>query len=505
MSSYHNEMTELPQSLFGAREVRELDRVAIEDLHIDAYVLMRRAGQAAFDCLRAEWPRAEGVTVVCGSGNNGGDGYVVAELALRAKWPVTVIAVKPPGTDVARRAYADYQAAGGSALAWPVTAPADRGVIVDGVLGTGLERTVTGVYAHAIEYVNSAGRPVLALDVPSGLHADTGRVMGCAVKAQLTVAFIGLKIGLFTGSGRECAGRIRFSDLAVPASTYRAVKPRAQRIDPYADGLLPAGRARDAHKGIAGRVLIVGGNRGMAGAARMSGEAAYRAGAGLVEIAAPAEQAPVIGAGCPELMVNGVDPRHWPRPWARVSAVAVGPGLGQDDWAMRMFSLILESPVPAVVDADALNLLSTQPEHRDNWILTPHPGEAARLLGATPLDVQADRPAAVAALVERYGGVVVLKGSGTLVAAAHRTVSLCDRGNPGMASGGMGDVLTGIIAGLLAQGGDPWDAARLGVWVHARAADEATRGDGEIGLMATDLLPWVRRILNGEVSDPGRG
>ncbi len=496
-------MRNLPQSLFGADQVRELDRIAIEELEIDAYALMRRAGQAGFDALCAEWPRADAVTVVCGSGNNGGDGYVVSELALRAGWPVSVIAVKPPGTEVAKRAAADFRAAGGVAQAWPARAAVERGVVVDGLLGTGLDKPVTGIYAQAIDYVNDTGRPVLALDVPSGLNADTGCVMGCAVRAGLTVSFIGLKLGLFTGSGREYAGGIRFSDLAVPAATYRSVAPRAARIEPYADGLLPVRRARDAHKGMGGRVLIVGGNRGMAGAARMSGEAAYRAGAGLVEIAAPEEQVAAIGGGCPELMVHGVDPRAWTQPWKRVAAVAVGPGLGQDGWALRMFAAVLESTLPTVVDADALNLLSTQPERRANWVLTPHPGEAARLLQTTPAQVQADRPAAAAALVDRYGGVVVLKGSGTLVAAANQTLSLCDRGNPGMASGGMGDVLTGIIAGLLAQGLPPWDAARLGVWLHARAADAATWGCGEIGLMATDLLPWVRRILNGEVGDTG--
>ncbi|MDH3639023.1 MAG: NAD(P)H-hydrate dehydratase, partial [Gammaproteobacteria bacterium] len=173
--------------------------------------------------------------------------------------------------------------------------------------------------------------------------------------------------------------------------------------------------------------------------------------------------------------------------------------------AMQMFSAVLESRVPAVVDADALNLLSTHPERRDNWVLTPHPGEAARLLATTPAEVQADRPAAVAALVDRYGGVVVLKGSGTLVAASEQRMSVCDRGNPGMASGGMGDVLTGVIAGLMAQRIDLWHAACLGVWVHASAADHAATGDGEIGLMATDLLPWIRRILNNEVRDSDRG
>ncbi|MDH3637387.1 MAG: NAD(P)H-hydrate epimerase, partial [Gammaproteobacteria bacterium] len=306
ITPYHNEMADLPQSLFGAREVRELDRVAIEELNIDAYTLMRRAGQAAFDCLKAEWPRVESVTVMCGSGNNGGDGYVLAELALRAGWRVTVIAIKPPGTDVARHACADYQAAGGACLGWPGDLPADHGVIADGLLGTGLEQAVAGVYADAIELINRDDRPVLALDVPSGLHADTGGVMGCAVKAQLTVSFIGLKIGLFTGRGREFAGRIRFNDLAVPARTYSAVEPRARRIDPRADGLLPLTRPRDAHKGIAGRALIVGGNSGTAGAARMSGEAAYRSGAGLVEVVTPPEQVAVIGGGCPELMVKGV-------------------------------------------------------------------------------------------------------------------------------------------------------------------------------------------------------
>ncbi len=486
-------MSELPQLLYGAQEVRELDRVAIEECHIDAYTLMRRAGQAAFDCLAATWPRVREVTVVCGSGNNGGDGYVLAELALRAGWDVSAVAVKSPATATARQAHDDFAAAGGTAREWP---PATMGgVVVDGLLGTGLERAVTGIYREAIEFINHGTGPVLALDIPSGLHADSGRIMGCAVRADVTVSFIGLKLGLFTGSGRALSGRIRFSDLDVPAGIYTRVTERARRIRPYTSGWLPLQRPRDAHKGRAGRVVIVGGNRGMAGAAAMSGMAAYRAGAGLVEVVTPPEQALTVGAGRPELMVNGLRPGDW-RPDARASSVAVGPGLGQDEWALAMLAATLDTRLPAVVDADALNLLANQPERRDHWVLTPHPGEAARLLGMTIADVQQDRSAAAAALVERYGGVAVLKGSGSLVAAAGQPLAVCDRGNPGMATGGMGDILTGVIAALLAQGLEPWRAACLGVWVHARAADCAVRREGEIGLMATDTLPWIRRLLN---------
>ena len=489
---------ELPRNLYSAAQAREFDRRAIDQHGIPAGELMRRAGQAAYRLLRVRYPRARDVTVVCGPGNNGGDGYVVARLAREAGLSVRVLALGERGAlkGEARVAH-DACVAGGIEPEAFTTGLHGADLIIDAIFGTGLEREVTGQWRTAIEAINAAGRPVIALDIPSGLHADTGRVLGAGVRAAATISFIGLKVGMLTGAGREHCGEIYVDDLALPAAVYEGLVPAAQRIV-AADlmRLLPP-RPRDAHKGAGGHVLVVGGGRGMPGAARMAGEAAYRSGAGLVTIATHPAHAAVLNIGCPELIVQGVEGKQaLGILLAQADCVAVGPGLGQGDWGQQALAAALESARPLVVDADALNLLARDPGHREDWVLTPHPGEAARLIGtASTADVQGDRLTAVRAISARYGGTCVLKGSGTLV-ATHREAELylCDRGNPGMASGGVGDVLTGIIAALIAQGLTPPDAARLGVWLHATAGDAAAR-EGERGLLASDLLAMLRASL----------
>jgi NAD(P)H-hydrate epimerase len=346
--------------------------------------------------------------------------------------------------------------------------------------------------------MNASGRPVFAIDIPSGLHADSGWVLGAAVCAALTLSFIGLKAGLFTGQGREHSGQILFDALGVPGAIFAGVTPLARRItERNLHGLL-APRARHAHKGDAGRVLVVGGQPGMPGAVRLTGEAAYRAGAGLVVLATHSVHAASIGAARPELIAYGVnDAQAIQLLLAGAHALAVGPGLGQGEWGRALWQAVLAVNKPLVVDADALNLLAAQPSSRADWVLTPHPGEAARLLGVSVADIQSDRFAAARAIARRYGGVCVLKGSGTLIATIDdQPLWLCDRGNPGLASGGTGDVLTGTIAALLAQGLAPLEAARLGVWAHASAGDRVA-ANGERGILASDLLQPLRTILNG--------
>jgi NAD(P)H-hydrate epimerase len=311
------------------------------------------------------------------------------------------------------------------------------------------------------------------------------------------VSFIGLKRGLFTGQARSYRGDLRFSSLAVPAEIYREVPCSARR---YAgedtDALLPP-RRRDAHKGDWGHVLVVGGDHGMAGAARMAGEAAARVGAGLVSVATRGEHALAQAAVRPELMFRGAEDGEALAMMARrANAIAVGPGLGRDAWGQLMWKQVLGLPCVKVVDADALNLLSEQSQQSENWILTPHPGEAARLLGISAAEVEQDRFAAVEALQARFGGVCVLKGAGTLVLGPGGTITVCDGGNPGMGSGGMGDVLSGVLVGLLAQGMPLEVSACLGVFLHGVAADRAAR-HGERGMLATDLIPELRHLVNG--------
>ncbi len=497
----------MPRELWSAAQVRELDRRAIEEHGIPGRELMERAGAFALDALRQRWPTTNALTVVCGAGNNGGDGYVVARLARRAGLKVRTLAVADPEAlrGDAAAACADFRNEGGEIVRWDGAGdPGGDGPLVDALLGTGLDRELRGACRAAVDAINATGRPVLALDLPSGLHADTGRVMGTAVAAQLTACFIGLKLGLFTGRGTGLAGTVVFSSLDTPRRLDRDLVPAARRLEPALLGDWLPRRPRDAHKGRFGHVLVIGGDDGMGGAARLAAEAALRAGAGLVSVATrEAHVAPILAAR-PELMCRGVDgPDELEALLARATIVAVGPGLGRSAWGQALLAAALESELPCVLDADALNLLSEVPRRSSRWILTPHPGEAGRLLGSDAAAVEADRPTAVRELRTRYGGVVVLKGAGTLVCGAGAPLWLCDRGNPGMASGGMGDVLTGLIAGLAAQIGDLERAACAGVLVHALAADDAALR-GERGLAAGDLLDTLRPWVNPADAHPAR-
>lgn len=491
-------MNALPQALYRAQDVRELDRLAIETAGIPGYELMLRAGRAVFDALRLRWPAARRLAVVCGGGNNGGDGCVVARLAHTAGLGVDVIMV----ADVARlrgdalRAYEALRAAGVEPRRFSVSDWPRADVVVDALFGTGLDRELDGDARAAVLQINGAGVPVVAVDVPSGLHADSGRVLGAAVRADLTLCVVGLKQGMFTGDGPEHCGEILFDDLGVPPVVHARVAPSARRIvDAELAAALPP-RPRGAHKGAHGHVLVVGGERGMAGAARLAAEAALRVGAGLVSLATHPEHAAFATATRPELMCHGVaEPAELRALCARATVIAVGPGLGQGPWGKAMAETVFDGHLPLVVDADALNLLALDPRPRADWVLTPHPAEAARLLGRTAAAVQADRYAALHALRMRYGGTVVLKGAGSLIEGPEEGVRVCDAGNPGMATGGMGDVLTGVIAGLAAQRLPLARAAWLGVHLHARAGDDAAQG-GERGLAAGDLMPALRRWVN---------
>lgn len=502
-SASDNPYLDLPSALYRAAQVRELDRIAIEEHGIPGEVLMARAGQAAFAILQRRWPlvrssKSRSLGVLCGVGNNGGDGFVVARLAQAAGYSVRVWQVgdanRIGGDALAARQQA--QAAGINIETFAGAGLNGVEILVDGLLGTGLGGEVEGDWRQAIEAMNAAhadGCHVLALDIPSGLQADTGNVLGVAVQADACITFIGLKLGLFTGQGPAMCGAISFADLEVPEGVYARLMPAATRIS-WDQFTLPS-RSPAAHKGDFGHVLVVGGDHGMAGALRLAGEAALRTGAGLVSAATRADHAAGISAARPELMSHGVEAVSGLTPLLnRASVLAVGPGLGQGDWGRNLFSSLLDCALPMVLDADALNLLAAEPAHRHNWILTPHPGEAARLLDLSVAQVQADRIAAAVALQKKYGGVVVLKGAGTVVVNGRGEIGVCSNGNPGMASGGMGDVLTGVIAGLLAQGWSLAEAARLGVCLHSHAADLAA-DEGQRGLLASDLFPYLRYLL----------
>jgi NAD(P)H-hydrate epimerase len=492
-------MNALPASVYSAAQVRAMDAHAIERLGIPGYTLMGRAGEAALDCLVRQWPRARRVLVLCGAGNNAGDGYVLARLASAAGLVVTVAALTDPAglRGDAARAHADFVEAGGTTVGFSPALLPDADVVVDGLLGTGLDREVGGAFAECIRAVEEAARPVLALDLPSGLNADTGAVMGCAVTATHTITFVGLKSGLFLGAGPDHLGGLSFAGLGIDAPAPVG-EPVLRRADSRQVRRWLPPRRRAAHKGDHGRVLVIGGGTGMPGAVRLAAEASLRVGAGLVTVATwPAHEAAIV-AGRPEIICRGVEAAPEARPlMAAADIVAVGPGLGQSDWARELLEAALASGKPLVVDADALNLLAQSPWRGADWVLTPHPGEAARLLGNTAAAVQSDRLGALRTLVDRFGGTVVLKGACSLVAGPSGEAWVCEAGNPGMATAGMGDVLTGAIAGLAAQGLGLERSAVAAVRVHAEAGDLAA-ARGMRGLIASDLMEALRTGVNPE-------
>jgi len=490
-------MNTLPRNVFSAAQVRAMDRYAIEQLGVAGYTLMTRAGEAALDLLGESWPMARRLLVLCGAGNNGGDGYVLARLARAAGLSVATAALSDPATlkGDAARAYQDFSAAGGVAGSFGPALLDDCDVVVDALLGTGLDRDVAGPFAGCIDAVNASGRPVLALDLPSGLNADDGRRMGCAIRADRTITFVGLKSGLFLGAAADHVGLLSFARLGIDQE-IAAGQPVLVRAgsDELARALPP--RRRGAHKGDNGRVLVVGGGPGMPGAIRLAAEAALRVGAGLVTVATHGGNLAAVVGGRPEIICHAVDSEAGARPlMAAADVIAIGPGLGQSDWSKGLLEAVLASGKPLVVDADALNLLAQSPWRGAQWVLTPHPGEAGRLLGCSAGEIQADRLAAVRGLMERYGGVIVLKGAGSLVLGPGGRPWVCDAGNPGMATAGMGDVLTGVIAGLAAQCRDLELAAIAGTWVHAHAGDLAAVG-GQRGLLASDVLAQLRACVN---------
>ncbi|HVV69352.1 MAG TPA: NAD(P)H-hydrate dehydratase [Gammaproteobacteria bacterium] len=496
-------MTDQTTRLYQAQQIKTIEQLAVPQYAVSEFELMESAGLAAFHLLQHCWPDARTLGVFCGKGNNGGDGYVVARLAKQAGWKVMVCQVgegtgEPVAAEKARLA---CQAAGVEIKPfehlWQQPFQAD--VIVDALLGIGIKGEVKGSYATVIAAINAAQKPVLSIDVPSGIDADTGRVCGVAVQANVTLTFMALKRGLYTGAAPQYCGDLHYDGLLPAIETLLDEVP-ASAVLLHLSALLQylAPRKRDANKGNFGHVLIMGGNRGMVGAARMAGEAAARVGAGLVSLATWPEHAAYIAAARPELMCHGVtSPADCGALLARASVLVIGPGLGQDSWAQQLWTLGLSAAQLKILDADALNLLAKNPCKRDDWILTPHPGEAARLLNCSVADIQADRFKAAAELAERYGGVIVLKGAGTLVQSSAR-VGVCALGNPGMATGGMGDVLSGVLGGLVAQGLPLENAAQLGVVLHAEAGDKVAREQGERGMLALDLMRVLRMLVNEE-------
>ena len=493
----------LPEVVYDGAQVAALDRRFIQHFGVDGFELMQRAARAAYSELARVWAMPGSLSVYCGPGNNGADGLLVARMASEGGWHVRVIGLVDPDSysGDAAKARDRYLESGGTIEPYAdETIGAD--VVVDALLGTGLNRDVEGRFADAIERINEAGEHgagIFSVDIASGIDAGTGHVWAHAVQADATATFIGLKLGMLTGEGPAHCGDIAFSTLDAPAGLYDDQDYAARRLTHRTLRKALKPRSRNQHKGQSGQLLCVGGNRGMGGAIRMTAEAALRSGAGLVSVACHDDHAGAMSQARPELMCRAV--ASGDDIGALIEAadvIAIGPGLGSDDWSDTLWQQVMDSNKPLVVDADALNRLAREPAARGNWVLTPHPGEAARLLGWRTPQVMDDRVAAVRALAERYDAVTVLKGAGSLIATPDE-LWLCTDGNPGMAVGGMGDLLTGVIGAFVGQGLSLEQAASLGVYVHARAGDRAAALDGERGLLPMDLLESIRYFVN-----PGR-
>ena len=510
--------------LVTADEMRDMDRRTIESFGVPGRVLMENAGLGATRVMQAYFSGLEGkrVGVLAGKGNNGGDGFVMARYLSFGGVKVTVflLAAKEhvkgdAGANLALLNALDVtvvEAKDSDGFKRKKRAMRRQDVWVDALLGTGLQADVRGHYREAIEFVNRLGKPILAVDVPSGLNADTGQICGTCIRAQVTATFGFAKLGLkfFPGAG-QC-GHLEIIDIGIPPFIAKAVNPRQFLL--AAEDLAGCLEARDpaAHKGTTGHVLVIAGSPGKTGAAVMTAMAAMRAGAGLVSLGVPASLNPVVEPQAVEVMTVPLPETDNHRLDSSAMetveplldgkrCLAIGPGMGTGDGAGQLlFSLLKKNQVPLVIDADGLNLLAGNPGVLKSVlapvVITPHPGEMGRLLGTTAQHVQKDRIGAARGFARSFGVHVVLKGAATVIAHPDGDAYVNATGNAGMASGGMGDVLTGLIAGFVGQGYPAETAAKLGAHLHGRAADRLFEDRGPFGFLATDVMQRIPEEIN---------
>lgn len=509
--------------IITAAQMQGLDRRTISEAHIPATTLMERAGSGVVSCLehRLGPVRGKAVTVVCGKGNNGGDGFVAARLLRRRHANVRVL-VMAPTSELSRDAatmYKQFVRGGGKSSVYLYTSKAqtqallrDSEILVDALLGTGLSSAVTGRYAETIDCINETGHPVVAVDLPSGLHADTGRIMGRAVRASLTVTFGLPKLGLYQNNGIDLAGEAAIVNIGIPPAYIDAVESRTTLITGREVRTYLPGRQPSSHKGTFGHAGIIAGSVGKTGAAAMAARAALRAGAGLVSVAIPASVNDILEAKLLEAMTVPM-PETKARTFARTAldrltafmtartAVAIGPGLSTHPETVELVqALAKQLDRPAVLDADALNALTGRTallaSCKTPPIITPHPGEMARLeADATPQTVNSDRIGTASRFARERGLFVVLKGARTVVARPDGAVAICPTGNPGMGTAGTGDVLTGMMVGLLAQGVPSWEAACAATYLHGTAGDLAAARMGQAGMIAGDVIEEIPYAL----------
>lgn len=491
--------------VYRTAEIREIEQRAAALPNPPA--LMERAGLAAAELARdLASNSADPVLVFAGPGNNGGDALVLARYLKQWFFSVTVVFAGDPQklSADASAALSAWRGAGGELLAEPPVS-SRWSLAIDGLFGIGLKREISGRYLEWVNRLNALSCPILAIDIPSGLDSDTGRVLGRAVQASHTITFIGLKPGLLTGEGPDCCGEIQVARLGLEAAHMKTPSGWLLNASVITATLKP--RSKDSHKGSYGGVGVIGGARGMVGAALLAGRAALHMGAGRVYLGLLAADEIPVDAKQPELMLRpagslfGLD---------SVNTLVVGPGLGQSPAAAHVLTCALQSAAPLVLDADALNLIGAHDVFKEDLrkreapvIITPHPAEAARLLGVSTKEVQQDRVAAACQLAASYRAATLLKGAGSVCALPSGEFYLNPTGNPGLASGGTGDVLSGMIGAFLGQGAAPERALLTAVYLHGAAADELVKsGSGPIGLTASELVLAARGILNRAVCPP---
>lgn len=471
-----------------------MDKAAVEVDGLSEVELMRRAGSRVWLVICERWPELGGITVFAGSGNNGGDAFVVAILAREQGVDVQFFAVG----DLSRQSVTSthfhdaWRQAGGEIEEWQQQS-IKGDIIVDGLFGIGLSRELDEDWQKLIQQINQCAVPKIAIDIPSGLSAKTGAAKPCAVEAEVTVTFIGRKVGQALADGPDYCGELVFDDLGISKATRLGQTPALEVID-EANVCLPPMRKSNSHKNLFGHVLVVGGDKGMVGAALLAAQAALRTGAGMVSVLVHPDCVHDL-ATIPELMVQSWD--HIEDKLAQASVIVVGPGLGQSTKALACLKKLYNVNKPMVIDASALSADFLQSLSSQEIVITPHPGEAAALLATTTKIVQTDRLLASNALSGQFPVVSVLKGSGTVIQQVGiNPPSINIRGNPGMASAGMGDVLSGMIAAFIGQQLPIYEAARAGVFVHAFCAEDFAQELDESGLIASDIIDRIPKVIH---------
>ncbi|WP_235594674.1 NAD(P)H-hydrate dehydratase [Paraglaciecola hydrolytica] len=494
--------------MHNAAQVREHEAAAAQAQNASLFDLMQRAGAGAFKHLLERYPLATKLIVLVGWGNNAGDGYILANLAHQHGLCVELACADPARilTGDALLAQQLCLQAGLQLVSWQQVDCSKADVLVDALLGTGLRGEIRPLMQNIIEHLNQVTVPILSLDLPSGLDADTGSPMPVAVKAASTVSFVALKPGLVTGIAKTYCGELVLDELGISHAFSQLATSSAELVS-WASLAPLSVRDKHANKGHFGRLLCIGGNRGMGGAIRLSAEAALRSGVGLVKVFCHEQSQWQVSTGRPEIMLNidsGTAALKAALDWC--TCIVLGPGLGTDSWAQSQFEQVLcyvqLSQKPLLIDADGLNLLALKKAQSTHLslpmcIVTPHPGEAARLLDTRVKDIEQNRYRACQDIAQQYGVVVVLKGAGTVIGSSQTNeVQVCADGNPGMATAGMGDVLSGVIAAMIAQGLVAQLAATYGVCLHAAAGDRVASIYGQRGMIAGDLFEPLRTLLN---------